>query len=105
MISCHHERSEGSALRLAKSRSLVAALLVMTNSVDAQVPRDQWREPPNTPLVTVERIAKYGGSQKAEWYDYLRRSRELRMRDTAAMARELRIAGKSKMTQAPYVHD
>jgi PelA/Pel-15E family pectate lyase len=110
MRVCHHERSEGSALPLVKSRSLAALVmttgtLVLTASSRAQVPRDQWREPPNTPLVTVERIAKYGGRQKAEWYDYLRRSRELHVRDTAAMAKELRAAHQSKMTQAPYVHD
>ncbi|HEY9225668.1 MAG TPA: pectate lyase, partial [Gemmatimonadaceae bacterium] len=69
------------------------------------VPRELWREPPNIPLVTSERIAKYVPTAKAEWEAYLVRSRELRMRDTASMRKELRAAGATKMTQAPYTHD
>ena len=70
-----------------------------------QVPRDQWREPPNTPLVTAERIAKVAPKAASEWHAYLARSRAMRDRDTIAMAAELRAAHKTKMAQAPYAHD
>jgi PelA/Pel-15E family pectate lyase len=79
--------------------ALIALLLGM------QVPRDQWREPPNTPLVTVERIAKFVPKAASEWHAYMTRSRAMHDRDSIAMAAELRTAQKSKMTQAPYAHD
>jgi PelA/Pel-15E family pectate lyase len=70
-----------------------------------QVPRDQWREPPNTPLVTVERIAKFAPAAANEWHKYLTRSRAMHDRDSTAMAAELVKAGKTTMTPAPYTHD
>ncbi|MGH9886157.1 MAG: pectate lyase, partial [bacterium] len=51
------------------------------------------------------RIAKLDPAVRGEWIAYLRRSRELRQRDTAAMRQELRVAKQSAMAQAPYVHD
>jgi PelA/Pel-15E family pectate lyase len=38
------------------------------------------------------------------WLAYVARSREQYTRDTAAMGRELRAAGKTKMVRAPYAH-
>jgi PelA/Pel-15E family pectate lyase len=38
------------------------------------------------------------------WLAYVARSREQYTRDTAAMGRELRVAGKTRMTRAPYAH-
>ena len=38
------------------------------------------------------------------WLAYLARSREQYARDTASMGRELRAAGKTRMTRAPYAH-
>jgi PelA/Pel-15E family pectate lyase len=81
----------------------VIALIALV--LGTQVPRDQWREPPNTPLVTVERIAKLAPKAASEWHAYLTRSRAMRDRDSIAMAAELRAARKSRMTQAPYAHD
>ena len=42
--------------------------------------------------------------ERSLWTTYIARSRDQYTRDTAAMGRELRAAGKAQMTRAPYAH-
>ncbi len=57
-----------------------------------------------TPMLGESRLAGLPPRQRAAWQRYLSHSRELDRRNRASMAAELRAAGKSSMTTAPYVH-
>jgi PelA/Pel-15E family pectate lyase len=59
----------------------------------------------STVLLAPNRIAKYAAAKSGEWAAYVARSREQYARDTAAMSRELRSAGKPAMVRAMYTHD
>ena len=56
-------------------------------------------------LVSATRIATLPPTQRDAWTAYVARSRAAYDRDTVAMRRELRTAGATEMTRAPYTHD
>ena len=56
-------------------------------------------------LLSPARIAARVPALKREWDAYVARSRAAYARDTAQMNAELRKAGRSAMTNAPYAHD
>jgi PelA/Pel-15E family pectate lyase len=58
-----------------------------------------------TPLLGEARLARMHTAERALWDAYLRRSRELRERDRALVAGELRALGRQRMERAPYVRE
>jgi PelA/Pel-15E family pectate lyase len=51
------------------------------------------------------RLASLPATERAAWTAYLRRSREMKARDQALVAGELRLLGQARMTRAPYVRE
>ena len=95
---------------------VVAGLLAIGAQVAAQRgavnPMDSIRRLPgyraardSTVFLSSSRIAERVPALKREWSAYVARSRAVYDRDTASMARELRAAGRTAMTRAPYAHD
>ncbi|MFL5539130.1 MAG: pectate lyase [Longimicrobiaceae bacterium] len=58
-----------------------------------------------TPLLGEARLARMHAAERALWTAYLRRSRELRERDRALVAGELRARGRARMERAPFVRE
>jgi PelA/Pel-15E family pectate lyase len=76
-----------------------AVLLLVLGAVapaSAQGNRD------TTGLLSARRIAALPPAQREAWTRYIERSRRLAARDRAAMEAELRAAGLTRMTRAPY---
>jgi PelA/Pel-15E family pectate lyase len=91
--------------------SLEAALGAVPASAQSN-PMDSIRRLPSyreafdtVTLITPAKLARLSAAEQREWSAYLTRSRALYARDTTAMRTELRAAGKSSMTRAPYTHD
>ncbi|MEP6491484.1 MAG: pectate lyase [bacterium] len=95
---------------------VVIAAAVSALALNAQAgnpnPMDSIRRLPSyrsafdtTTLLAAARVAKLAPSAQQAWNAYLQRSRALHVRDTAAMGRELRTAGRTTMLRAPYTHD
>jgi len=51
------------------------------------------------------RLASLPSARRAEWTAYLRRSREMKARDQALIAGELRALGQARMTRAPFIRE
>jgi len=70
----------------------------------ARLPGNQ-AERNTRPLLAPERLAALPAAERAAWADYLARSQRALAGDTALMNGELRRAGRSTMTRAPYVRE
>jgi PelA/Pel-15E family pectate lyase len=68
----------------------------------ARLPGNQ-RERDTMPMLAPARIGALPAARRAEWEQYLGRSRRALALDTALLNGELRRAGRATMTRAPYV--
>jgi PelA/Pel-15E family pectate lyase len=95
---------------------LIAIVVVALSSarVDAQQPKNpmdsiaklpSFRAAHDTiPMLTNARIAALPPNERQAWLTYLDSSAAQHARDTSVMNAELRAAGKTAMTRAPYTH-
>ena len=96
----------------AVARGLVACSLGGAGVVGAQSPMDSiaklpgnWAERDSSSMLSTARLDSLPAASRAAWRAYIERSRRLKSRDQAFMARELAQLGRDTMSRAPYVRE